>query len=253
MACSVTDPLLATAFLEYTSRTQPKLQLSSPAQRRFANYFRNLIVLNGKLPNPFPLKLHHITMATRADFDGTAVQLSIHDNEGMLYESRPTKKSSFAFKNPISLSADVMVRMSTRKGVAIMEFSFHTGFMSSGLIRVSKADLDQSFGSSSDSSVYEGMDLVFSDFAGLPINLIPGEEETMQLRGQSYTKYMDTTLNKCLVRLVNNHSIRVQKPDVSLLVRETGVDKEVCCFSLQIHKNKVDSSKRWLLKYNFLF
>jgi hypothetical protein len=98
----------------------------------------------------------------------SSFQLSIHDNYGMLYQSRPTNKSSFAFKTPVSLSADVMVRMSTRKGDVIMEFAFHTGFMSSGLIRVGRTDLDQSFDSTStDAALFEGMDLVFSDFSGL--------------------------------------------------------------------------------------
>lgn len=86
-----------------------------------------------------------------------------------------------------------------------------------------------------------------------PLRLYIDEDEGIQLRGQSYTKYLDTQLNKCLVRLVNNHRLRVQKPDVSRLLRDHAVDKEVACFALQVHGNNFDATRGWLQRYSSFF
>lgn len=119
--------------------------------------------MNGRLPNPLPLKLHQITFTPHPEASFSALMhLSIYDNETKLYRSKATSKFSFAFRMPINVSADITIRMETRRGKVLLEFSFHTGFMTPGLIRVTRNDLDQE-----GAGAYDSMDLVFSDFSGI--------------------------------------------------------------------------------------
>lgn len=138
------------------------------------------------------------------------------DNNAIIFRILSTSSS-----DPLILSTDIQIRLfhcpdpfnNPTQVITMVNFSFHTGFMSSGLIRVAAKDLDLSRRDVEEGKFMEGfgMDLIFSDFKG--------EEQELDLRPLNYSKYLDRSMSKCLLRLVNHHVVKIDESVAQVLLK----------------------------------
>ncbi|KAJ3396825.1 hypothetical protein HDU92_001659 [Lobulomyces angularis] len=232
---------------------------------RYVQYFNNLMLLNGNLPNPLPLKLHSVELSTIPHFDNTGIctpGIEIFEGGTLIYSSLYSNQNSnikidfetesIIFKistnkngEPLPITSDVQIRVlhclpKSNQTMTMVGFSFHTGFMSSGLIRVSPRDLDINKRDIDDGKFDEGLrlDMIFTDFKA---------DEGLGLRNHSYQKHLDKSLSKCLVRLINHHTVRIDQRDVQYLLT-TGCSKEIACYALQRSMNNVQLAKEFIFR-----
>jgi hypothetical protein len=227
-------------------RTPDDATWVSLSQKRYVQYFNNVMQLDGSLPNPLPLRLHRVILNTVPDFDnagGCSPGIEIYQNGRLSYSSVASASANslssssgtgvddktrtmqmdqhhVVFRIPRSsgalfLAKDIQLRVFHRPAAndsrhhvqvtTMINFSFHTGFMPSGLIRVAMGDLELAR-----KDVQEGrfkdafsMDLVFTD--------VVSEAEDIGFKSISYAKFLDRSLSKCLARLISFHAVKVNE------------------------------------------
>jgi len=204
-------------------------------QKRYVKYFNDVIQLDGHLPSPSPLCLHQVLLNSIPNFDNegscnpgmeifqcgklvysTVIDL-ISESHSAVYKDEYNcifKLPKFPASKRLILEKDIYIRIyhcpdpigNPSSNVTMLTFSFHTGFMASGLIRVSNhdlefpvRDLDGSGGNrfSPDFS----MDLIFTE--------IPLEDPSTPLFDPlTYNQFLDKRLAKCLGKLTQYHCVR---------------------------------------------
>ena len=223
------------------------------SHRRYTTYFDNTISLGGYPPNPYPLKLHSILINGIPNYDGNGScnpGIEIYEAGVLLYSSYPSPKNFGIYKDArtvvyhitpeasskenLHLSTDIQIRFfhspqlqtsdftgrdKNTQVTTMMSFSFNTGFMSSGLIRVGRADTETSYVDINEGkllSVY-GIDLIFSDFKG---------EDVDYLRPLNYAAQLDKNLSKCMFTLIRQHDVEM-KPEGIKVLMECGYSKMI--------------------------
>ncbi|KAI8618638.1 hypothetical protein BC830DRAFT_1166006 [Chytriomyces sp. MP71] len=269
----------ATAFEYFISRRTPNDQAwPSVSQRRYIQYFNNAILVNGALPTPYPLVLDCIVLNTIPDFDeygGCRPGIEVYQNRKLIYSrvhSRLTRTPSggagvvldsdndsvlFQFSDVPSrqqglvLDRDIQIRIfhcadpddgttEATTVVTMVNFSFHTGFMPAGFIRVAARDLDLSRRDVEDGRFGAGfsVDLVFEETQGVLRNM---KEEDKPV---NYARCLDKTVSKCLARLISYHLVKVDERLMKGL-EGMGISRLMACIALQHTNNDMK------LAYNY--
>ncbi|KAJ3194288.1 hypothetical protein HK101_003058 [Irineochytrium annulatum] len=235
-------------------------------QRRYVQYFNNVLLLNGNLPNAYPLRLHRVILngVPEFDTDGSCNPgIEIYQNGKLVYSSVLGQAASTddgevykdehhaVFKTPtlkpFYIEKDIQCRVfhcpdptsATSQVVTMVNFSFHTGFMPSGLIRVNPKDLELSR-----RDVEEGrfpkdfsLDLIVSEYE-------PGAEGD-RLKPFTYTKFLDRGLTRCLARLISYHVVKVDEVLMRSL-EDLGSTRIMACFALQKTNNQIHEAHEFL-------
>ncbi|KAJ3197973.1 hypothetical protein HDU67_003611, partial [Dinochytrium kinnereticum] len=229
------------AFDHFARRRTPEdASWVSVSQRRYIQYFNNVLLLNGSLPNPYPLRLHRVILNGVPDFDNNGSccpGIEIYQTGKLIYSSvygqpPPLPGSQddgevyrdehhILFKSPstrsLLLEKDIQLRIfhcpdpaaPNSQVITMVNFTFHTGFMPSGLIRVAPKDLELSR-----KDVEEGrfprefsLDLIVSETE------VEGSQQPDKggPKPVTYTKFLDRGISKCLARLISYHSVKVDE------------------------------------------
>ncbi|KAJ3061213.1 hypothetical protein HK102_009192, partial [Quaeritorhiza haematococci] len=279
-------------------RTPDDTSWVTVSQRRYVQYFNNVLLLGGSLPSPYPLKLHRIIINGIPNFDNAGScnpgveiyqtgklvyssviandQITTGNSRGGLNRQRdsdseddtaPVYKDEYGavFRipsdHPLTLEKDIQVRIfhcpdpmrNPSQVITMINFSFHTGFMPSGLIRVAAQDLELArrdvdegrFPSLSPSSSSNNnangaagdfcVDFVFTE-------VVPAQDPKtaaeMGLRPISYRKWMDRNLLKCLAKCISYHHVKVDEGLMRQL-EEMGVSRLLAAFALQRTENQL--------------
>ncbi|KAJ1550188.1 hypothetical protein HK405_001200, partial [Cladochytrium tenue] len=221
------------------------------SHRRYVQYFNNVILLNGGLPSPYPLQLHRVILNTVPDFDNNGScnpGLEIYQNGRLVYSSVQAQRqilapatpgaedevvnisaTRIAFRipravAPLLLEKDIQLRIFHRPSidesqtqvVTMINFSFHAGFMPSGLIRVAPGDLELARRDVDEGRFHEDLsvDLVFTEVVS-QADLDAGIDRGF--KPVSYAKFLDTALSRCLARLVSYHAVKVDDESMRTL------------------------------------
>ncbi|KAJ3252427.1 hypothetical protein HDU77_005132 [Chytriomyces hyalinus] len=120
--------------------------------------------------------------------------------------------------------------------VTMVNFSFHTGFMPAGFIRVAARDLDLSRRDVEDGRFGAGfsMDLVFDEVQGA---MRMKEEE----KPVSYARCLDKSVSKCLARLISYHVVKVDERLMKGL-EGMGISRLLACIALQKTNNDIKAA-----------
>ncbi|KAJ3118312.1 hypothetical protein HDU96_002469 [Phlyctochytrium bullatum] len=245
-------------------------------QRRYVQYFNNVLLLNGSLPNPHPLRLHRVILNGVPEFDGRGgchPGIEIYQTGKLVYSSvygqpPPLPGASddgevycdehhVLFKSPtgrpVYLEKDIQLRIfhcpdpgtPNSQVVTMVNFTFHTGFMPSGLIRVAPKDLELAR-----KDVEEGrfpreftLDLIVSETGGKGGSPV---EEGAPVKPITYTKFLDRGITRCLARLISYHSVKVDEVLMRSL-EELGSTRIMACFALQKTNNQIHEAHEFLL------
>ncbi|KAJ3066651.1 hypothetical protein HDU98_010064 [Podochytrium sp. JEL0797] len=261
----------STAFEYFVSRRTPHDQSwPSVSMRRYIQYINNTILVNGSLPTQLPLLLDCIVLNSIPDFNdhGTCRPgIELYQNRKLVYScvySRfdpncpiqvDTENDAvvFQFSHPetgegaLLLDRDVQLRIfhcadiddgvqEASQVVTMVNFSFHTGFMPAGFIRVAARDLDLSRQDVEDGRFGAGfsMDLVFDESG--PVGAGGGDVKVI-----SYEKSLDKNPNKCLARLISYHLVKVDERMLRGL-EGMGISRLHACIALQKTNNDIKSA-----------
>ncbi|KAJ3138226.1 hypothetical protein HK100_012770 [Physocladia obscura] len=262
----------ATAFEYFVSRRTPNDQgWPSVGQRRYISYFNNAVLVGGVLPTKGPLVLDCIVLNGIPDFDDESVGCrpgaEIYMNRRLIWSSVYSRFDRncpinidldadaiiFQFSDPntgeggLVVERDIQIRIfhcadpdnglsNTTQVITMVNFSFHTGFMPAGFIRVAARDLDLSR-----RDVEDGR---FS--AGFSVDLVFDEAEAVQSPGKedktvNYTKLLDKSVNKCLARLISYHIVKVDE-ELMRGLENMGISRLYACIALQKTNNDIKSA-----------
>ncbi|TPX46130.1 hypothetical protein SeMB42_g00757 [Synchytrium endobioticum] len=251
------------AFTYFVSRRTPDdSSWITTSQLRYIQYFENMLRLEGAPPNPIPLRLHRVMLNSIPNFDGMGgcqPGCEIYQEGKLIYstavppqhdgdELPPVYSDGYHIifdisrRLPLVLEKDTAIRIfhwsdparNPSQLTTVAGFSFHTGFMPNGLIRVSindlelaKRDVDEGRFSPSFS-----IDLVFTDMgdAYKPI---------------SYVDHLDKRLSKCLVRLVKYHHVQVDEGLLKSL-EKLGSTRIVASLALQRTNNNIHEAHEYI-------
>ncbi|KAI9328061.1 hypothetical protein BDR26DRAFT_874523 [Obelidium mucronatum] len=256
-------------------RTPTDQTWPSVSMRRYIQYINNTILVNGSLPTQYPLLLDCIVLNSIPDFDdygSCRPGIELYQNRKLVYSrvySRFTDGQQgeggigisvdeendsvvFQFSDPetgdgaLLLDRDIQLRIfhcadaddgvsEATQVVTMVNFSFHTGFMPAGFIRVAARDLDLSRRDVEEGRFGAGfsMDLVFDESTGIKYTA-KGEEE----KAISYTKNLDKNQNKCLARLISYHIVKVDERMMKGL-EGMGISRLFACIALQKTNNDI--------------
>ncbi|KAJ3050357.1 hypothetical protein HK097_008679, partial [Rhizophlyctis rosea] len=259
------------AFKHFAFRRTPEDQTwITVGQKRYVQYFNNVVYLNGSLPNSHPLRLHRITLNGLPDFDNRGScnpGLEIYESGKLVYSSvlshtdtqidpttAPVSKDEHGARfiipptQNLFLEKDIQLRVfhcpnaahNPSQVITMISFSFHTGFMPSGLIRVAPRDLEFARRDVEDGRFPANfsVDLVFSDGWA---EVAPG----MGGREVSYSKFLDMSFTRCLSRLVGYHYVRADEALIRVL-EGYGSAKVLACFALQRKVNNFEVALEYL-------
>ncbi|KAJ3414886.1 hypothetical protein HDV05_005950 [Chytridiales sp. JEL 0842] len=254
----------AQAFDYFVSRRTPDdASWVGVSQRRYVQYFNNVMLLQGGVPTAHPLKLCRISMNRSPNFDGQGgcrPGLEVYQTGKLVYSSvvreqhgfgdcfkETDGKIGFTLGNELVIEKDIQVRIFHSLApagevggqvVTMVNFSFHTGFMPPGLIRVRHQDLDLWKRDLEEGRFPGGfsLDLVLAEVGGGVV-----DEE----KGISYVKYLDKSLGRCLARLVGCHMVKVDEASLRSL-EACGVMKVLACLALQRTSNDLNRAKEYV-------
>ncbi|KAJ3202396.1 Tensin-3 [Entophlyctis luteolus] len=257
-----------TAFDYFIARRTPNdNSWPTVSQRRYLTYFNNTILVAGVLPTKVPLALDSIIMNGIPDFDenegsGCRPGIEVYMNRKLVWSlvhSRHTKHPpiiidrigdtiEFHFgdvsgsTDGLILDRDIQIRIfhcadpdeptqniASQQVVTMVNFSFNTGFMPAGLIRVCARDLDLNRSDVDDGRFVAGFSLDFSFEEALQ-RVAVGKDD------KGYSKFLDRSLNKCLARLISYHVVKV---DENLMkgLEKMGISRLLACIALQKTNN----------------
>lgn len=145
---------------------------------------------------------------------------------------------------PLRVKRDVQIRffrhIRTKKEnqiLTIASFTFHTGFIPSGLIRVSLSDLEI--------SKRDGAGKFPQDFSvDLQIDPPPSSSNEQII---SYSRALNSSMLKCCKTLASYHSVRADSSYISQL-EQKGFDKSLVFLALSLHNNDVSAAHQYLRK-----
>ena len=227
---------------------------------RYAQYFANLVAGNGIVPNPRALLLEKIVVqgvqnvsksyrfhpgieifeqrksiyrdvgAPLPSLSDERKKVNQSSNSPIMYEQGNTLV--FDLSKPLTLSKEIQIKMSSYDETgghleSFFQFSFHTGYMPGGIVRVAHTDMD-----------WYSQPGDLGDFAlelELGYDNCLGSEQDM-----SYSSFLDRNILKCLSRLVVHHSVKVNEILLTALVG-IGHGRIVGMFSLS-HMGLIISS-----------
>ncbi|KAJ3289123.1 hypothetical protein HK104_007721, partial [Borealophlyctis nickersoniae] len=244
-------------------------------QRRYVQYFNNIMLLNGSLPNPHPLQLHRVMLNGIPNFDnqgGCNPGLEIYQSGKLVYSTvisnhRSRDGSPLVYRDAhhavfrippdraLTLEKDIQIRVfhcpdpinNPTQVTTMISFSFHTGFIPGGLIRVASRDLEFAR-----RDIDEGrfppdftVDFIFSDNDWAEEGYHRGRS---QHQGAEivYAKFLDKGLTRCLSRLVSYHYVRVDDGMMRSL-EDMGCSKVLACFALQRNNNDYNAGYQYIL------
>jgi hypothetical protein len=245
------------AFEYFVSRRTPEdSSWVGVAQRRYIQYFNNVLLLNGSLPTSYPLHMQKIVMNGIPSFDGrggcdpgieiyqsgklvfSSVAQASHRSGGSTSSAGAgggNNNNSVAKRGEVKidvtqvvfvmpteplllLEKDVQVRIfhtldaaeTPNQVVTMVNFSFHTGFMPAGLIRVRSQDLDLSRRDVEEGRFPRGfsLDLMLSETVS-QTDMDQGIDRGF--KAVHYTKFLDRSLPRCLARLISYHIVKVDE------------------------------------------
>ncbi|KAJ1548028.1 hypothetical protein HK096_006823 [Nowakowskiella sp. JEL0078] len=260
-----------------TCRTPFDKSWVSVSQLRFIQYFQNVILLNGNVPNAYPLRLHRLILNGVPRFHhGTCnpgleiyqcgkLVFSTVDQQNIQSDTIYIDNDNIIFRIPTSrtlaLEKDIQIRIfhipETRGRsqqlhvMTIANFSFHTGFMPAGLVRVAMPDLEVSKKDVEDYRFVEGfsLDFIFSDVVS-QTDLENGDEKGCT--AVSYAKFLDKGVFRCLARLVGYHLVDA-KPELLRLLEENGYPRILATLALQKSNNDIYEAQKYLkIQLNYL-
>ncbi|KAJ3039265.1 hypothetical protein HDV00_012353, partial [Rhizophlyctis rosea] len=160
------------AFKHFANRRTPgETDWNTVGQKRYVQYFNNVVYLGGALPNPYPIRLREIVLNGLPDFDnrgGCNPGLEIYQCGKLVFSSVVNANENLdpatafitkteggaTFRIPqtpnLLLEKDIQLRIfhcpnpvhAPSQVITMISFSFHTGFMPAGLIRVAPRDLE---------------------------------------------------------------------------------------------------------------
>ena len=224
-------------------RTPDDDQWPTVSQRRYVQYMNNILMLNGSVPNPYALQLHRVILNSIPDYDdfGSCYPgIEIYQSSRLVYSSifRPIPEDLgeqeletlavyqdtdvIVFRIPenlnLALDRDIQVRIfhvpdpvnAPKRFVTMVNFSFHTGFMPPGTIRVALDDLEISRRDLQNKRFEKdfSVDFIFDETA------IEDEARPGHLKALSYYRVISTKLDKCIPKLIRFHMV---VPDENLL------------------------------------
>ncbi|KAJ3123033.1 hypothetical protein HK098_002253 [Nowakowskiella sp. JEL0407] len=257
------DTLNAFEYFQYR-RTPNDNSWVTVSQLRYLQYFQNVVMLNGSVPNSWPLKLHRIILNGVPNFDGrgscrpgleiyqcgklvysTVTSFETLTKDGVVY----TDNHNVIFRIPTShnlcLEKDIQLRIfhipDMNNGpihvITMISFSFHTGFMPSGLVRVALSDLEITKKDLIERKFHDefSLDFIFSE----------KEHRDADKDVVSYVKYLDKGLTRCLARLIGYHGVSVNSELLKSL-EEVGCHKILACFALQKTNNDLQAAYDYL-------
>ncbi|KAJ3307681.1 hypothetical protein HDU76_004444, partial [Blyttiomyces sp. JEL0837] len=256
------------------------------SQRRYVQYFNNVVLLNGSLPNPMGLAIQRVILNTVPDFDNAGScnpGIEIYQSGKLVYSSvlvmqqyqqaggaangrfsdDPVYKDDHhaIFRipktKPLILEKDIQLRIfhcpdpvnNPNQVVTMINFSFHTGFMPSGLIRVKAQDLELARRDVDEGRFDKGfsVDLVFSEIVGGGGGGGGGAGDANgDLKPISYSKFLDRGLTRCLARLISYHVVKVDEGFMRSL-EELGSTRIMACIALQKTNNRIHEAHEFLL------
>ncbi|TPX32548.1 hypothetical protein SmJEL517_g04398 [Synchytrium microbalum] len=260
----------AEAFQYFVSRRTPNDESwITTSQRRYVQYFENILLLEGVPPNPSPLRLHRVMLNSIPNFDGmggcqpgceiyqegkliysTAMPGAQHDGDELppVYSDGYHIIFHITRKLPLVLEKDIAVRIfhwsdpirNPSQLTTMAGFSFHTGFMPNGLIRVAMQDLELAKRDIDEGrfSTDFSMDLIFSD-------LSDGDISSSEARPVTYVDHLDRRLSKCLVRLVKYHHVKVDEGLLKSL-EKLGSTRIVASLALQRTNNNIHDAHEYI-------
>ncbi|KAI8912402.1 hypothetical protein BC831DRAFT_517331 [Entophlyctis helioformis] len=132
----------------------------------------------------------------------------------------------------------------SRQIATMLSFSFHSGFMpSSGIIRVAVSDLDVSKRDLDDGRFPADftLDVVISEGLSKAQELELEASDPAGSYKLSYTRSMDSSLLKCLSRLVCYHSVRINEASMRG-IEAKGINRVVACYCLQQTGNQIQDA-----------
>ncbi|KAI8805430.1 hypothetical protein BJ742DRAFT_406709 [Cladochytrium replicatum] len=261
--------------LEYflTRRTPSDRSWMTVGHKRYIQYFHNVVLLNGSLPNAYPLKLHRVILNGVPDFGaerGCNPGLEIYESGAMIFSSGVIEgegkgngdkdglvyrdKHHVVFRIPstkrVNIERDIQLRVyhadfskkagndqSSPQVVTMVNFSFNTGFIPAGLIRVASQDLELAKRDSDEGRFPSdfSLDLICSETV-TQADLEKGDEKGYE--PASYTKFLDRSITRCLARLISFHYVRVDSKLMKSL-EDLGNSRIVACFALQKTNNEI--------------
>ncbi|KAI9206006.1 uncharacterized protein BJ171DRAFT_580080 [Polychytrium aggregatum] len=259
----------ATKAFEYfmERRTPQDRSWMTVSQNRYNQYFNNILLLNGQLPSPYPLRLTRVVINTIPNFDGRGScnpGLEIYQNGQLVYSSTAPASTiplyitaeNIIFKIPsqsLFLQHDIQVRIfhcpdplnNPNQLVTMINFSFNTGFMPAGLIRIGFQDLEVSKRDCAEGRFMPdlSLDLIFQEAsvdedAYINEGLVP----------TSYSKLLDKGLIRSLPRLISCHSVKVLEEELQAIER-FGCSKIFACFALQKYNNDAAAAQQYLVGF----
>ena len=226
-------------------RTPGDTSWVTPSQKRYVQYFNNVMLLNGSIPNPYPLALHRVILNGIPNFSeagGCNPGLEIYQCGKLVYSSifktaHPDSESTIykdefniVFRIPealeLALDRDIQIRafhrVLTKEGVKIItmvNFSFHSGFMPAGVIRVARSDLE-----------FHRKDLLENRFeSDFSVDFVftntfnANDTKRPRLKPLTYQKVLDSDFGKCFSKLVRYHVNRPDEKHLTSLI-EVGCD-----------------------------
>jgi phosphatidylinositol-3,4,5-trisphosphate 3-phosphatase/dual-specificity protein phosphatase PTEN len=246
---------------------------ASLGQRRYLEYFDALYSFNGKLNNPYAIYLSEICLNNVNGLIGdtggkSVIGIEIYESSRLVLSTIPKRttalesvpvritsdSNSLTFKpiNPLRVKRDIQIRFfrhikseKINQIITIASFTFHSGFIPTGLIRVSQSDLEIS----KKGGVSERSDFTI-DIQIDPPPILNNE----QSRIISYTAALDPSLSKCLKTLSTYHCVKPSDA-VFLKLIQKQYDKSLgiiffnlVFLSLSMTDNDLNAAKRYLEK-----
>ncbi|ORY46833.1 actin-binding FH2 [Rhizoclosmatium globosum] len=229
----------ATAFEFFVARRTPHDQSwPSVSMRRYVQYINNTILVNG-----YGSCRPGIEVYQQRKLVWSSVY-SRFDSSGVVEVDLEEDRIVFGFgESGLVLERDVQIRIfhcadvddgvsPPTQVITMVNFSFHTGFMPPGFIRVAARDLDLSRRDVEEGRFGAGfsMDLVFDEAAVADEGKVVG-----------YTKSLDKNINKCLPRLISYHVVKVDERMLKGL-EGMGIDRLFACIALQRTNNDIKAA-----------
>ncbi|KAJ3104502.1 hypothetical protein HDU97_009115 [Phlyctochytrium planicorne] len=257
-------------------RTPDDASWVSVSQRRYIQYFNNVLLLNGSVPTPYPLRLHRVILNGIPEFDNNGSccpGIEIYQSGKLIYSAVSGQPpplpgavddsevymddQHIIFKSPttsaVFLEKDIQLRIfhcpdpsnPNSQVITMVNFTFHTGFMPSGLIRVAPKDLELSR-----KDVEEGrfprefsLDMILSETVSKVEQENPAEISQKPI---NYSKFLDRGITRCLARLISYHSVKVDEQLMRSL-EELGSTRIMACFALQKTNNNINEAHLFLV------